>query len=198
MPRMKKTTVFWLGLAALFVSLPTASSAQVRVGIGIAFPEPPPLVVVSPGIQVVPEYDEEVFFTGGWYWVRRDDGWYRTHDWHGGWAPARREWVPSGLARIPPGRYRHYYRDDDGRWRGHSPDEFHTWRDRHPVEERRDFWRQHRNDPRVRYEPVHSGREQQRTDRGPRGGPPPPNDNRRDHDDRRDQAGHDDHGHFNH
>ena len=120
MRHMKKTTILGLGLAALLLGLPQAAHAQITVtgglGINIAFPEPPPLVVVRPGIQVVPEYDEEVYFTNGYYWARRDDGWFRCRDWHGrDWRPVEVRYVPVGLARIPPGRFRHYYRDDDGR-----------------------------------------------------------------------------------
>jgi hypothetical protein len=162
-----KTTMNVLGLAALLIAVPTAGSAQVQthVSIGIGFPEPPPLVVVSPGIQVVPEYEEEVFFVNSWYWVRRDGSWYRTRDWHGGWAPVRRGWVPANLMRVPPGRYRHYYRDDDGRWRPHHPDEFRAWRERNRPDDRRAWWREHRNDQRLRREQESAWRGQQRADR---------------------------------
>jgi hypothetical protein len=174
---MKKTTVFGFGLAALLLGLPAVGSAQLHVSIGIAFPEPPPLVVVSPGIQIVPEYDEEVFFANSWYWVRRDDVWYRTRDYRGGWVPARRAWVPPGLMRLPPGHYRHYYRDDDGRWRPHGPDEFRAWRERNPPDERRGWWRDHRHDEKVRWEQRNAWRQQPRPERapqraGPRGGLP--------------------------
>src|SRR5262249_43061779 len=51
----------------------------------IRFEVAPPLVVVSPGVQVVPEYEEEVFFVDGWYWHRSGPYWYRTRDYRGGW-----------------------------------------------------------------------------------------------------------------
>lgn len=164
-----KTTMKGLGLAALLIAVPTVGSAQVlargQISINIGFPEPPPLVVVSPGIQVVPEYEEEVFFVNRWYWVRRDGYWYRTRDSHGGWAPVRRAWVPANLMRMPPGRYRHYYRDDDGRWRAHHPDEFRAWRERNRPDERRVWWREHRNDERLRREQERAWRDQRRADR---------------------------------
>jgi hypothetical protein len=160
-----KTLITGLGLAALLLALPTRGSAQVHVDIGIAFPEPPPLVVVSPGIRVVPELDEEVYFVSGWYWVRRDDAWYRTRDYHGGWRPVRRFWVPPALVRIPPGRYRHYYRDDDGRWRSHDPDQYREWRGRHSDDERRAWWHEHHRDRQVRMEQDRSWREERRRER---------------------------------
>jgi hypothetical protein len=96
-----------------------ASSAlgQVRVGVGVdvAVPMPsirfevaPPLVVVSPGVRVVRDYDEEVFFVDGWYWCRRDHYWFRTRDYRGGWVVADRRYVPATLVKVPPGHYRHY------------------------------------------------------------------------------------------
>lgn len=160
-----KTTMKSLGLAALLVAIPTVGSAQAQISVNIGFPEPPPLVVVSPGIQVVPEYEEEVFFVNNWYWVRRDGYWYRTHDWRGGWAPVRRGWVPANLMRMPPGQYRRYYRDDDGHWRGHRPDEFHAWRERNRPEERRAWWREHRNDEGLRREQERSWRDRRGADR---------------------------------
>ncbi len=94
---------------AFLIGLPALAAAQASVSINIGLPvEPPRLVVVSPGIQVVPEFQEEVFFTGGYYWVRRDNLWYRSRVHTGGWVvvPGRR--VPPGLARIPPGKYKHW------------------------------------------------------------------------------------------
>ena len=155
-----RTTITGLGLAALLLAFPTRGSAQVHIDIGIAFPEPPPLVVVSPGIQIVPEFEEEVFFTGGFYWVLRDDAWYRTRTWRGGWAPVHRETVPVALVRIPPGHYRHYYRDDDGRWRPHDRDQYREWRDRHSDDERRAWWHEHRRDRQVRIKQERSWQEE--------------------------------------
>src|SRR5215472_2069595 len=85
--------------------------AQVRVEIAvptIRFEVAPPLVVVSPGVQVVPEYEEEVFFVDGWYWYRTGPYWYRTRDHRGGWVVVERRYVPVALVKIPPGHYKHY------------------------------------------------------------------------------------------
>ena len=90
-----------------------ARTARAQVNVEIAVPTirfevAPPLVVVSPGIQVVPEYEEEVFFVDGWYWYRSGPYWYRTRDHRGGWVLVERRYVPATLVKIPPGHYKHY------------------------------------------------------------------------------------------
>jgi hypothetical protein len=163
-----KTNWMGLGLALLLFGIPASARAQVSIGAGVGidirFPAPPPLVVVSPGVQIVPEYDEEVFFVNNYYWVHRDAVWYRTRrcDDRASWRPVRTVYVPPTLVRMPPGRYRHYYRDDDGYWRAHDPDAYRGWRERHPSDERRAWWDSHRRDRQVRMEQERSWREHRR------------------------------------
>src|SRR5919201_579299 len=103
-------------LAALGLLVASPVLAQVRVGVDVQIPlptirfeVPPPLVVVSPGVRVVEDYDDEVFFVDGWYWCRRDEHWFRTRDYHGGWV------VPAGGPVFVPapgpgpvkGKYKH-------------------------------------------------------------------------------------------
>jgi hypothetical protein len=91
-------------LLALFMQV------QVHVSLpAIRFEVAPPLVEVQAGVFVVPDYDEEVFFVGGWYWVRSGDGrWYRARDCRGGWLAAQPAAVPVVLVKTPPGRYKHH------------------------------------------------------------------------------------------
>jgi hypothetical protein len=103
--------------------------AQVQVQVNVALPTitfaaPPPLVVVQPGLQVVEDFDDEVFFVEGFYWARRDGRWFRTKNYRGGWVFVERG-VPTVLVSVPPGQYRKWKgkpgrgRDDDeGRGRG--------------------------------------------------------------------------------
>ncbi|HZN92968.1 MAG TPA: hypothetical protein VFB81_09685 [Myxococcales bacterium] len=94
-------------LAAAFAALLSVPAfAQVEVKISFPWLAPPPLVVVEPGIQVVPDYPEEVFFVDSWYWVRRDGRWFRARDYRAGWSYVTAP--PAALVRIPPGRYRHW------------------------------------------------------------------------------------------
>jgi hypothetical protein len=104
---------FFLSLAIALSVSPAFVRAQVTVDIRVGFPTPPPLVVVSPGIQVVPDYGEEVFFVDGWYWLRRDTVWYRTRDHRGGWVVVQPRYVPASLVRLPPGQYKHWHKAEE-------------------------------------------------------------------------------------
>ncbi len=104
-----------LCLAAL-LNLPATAAAQASVDVHFALPAVlPPLVVVSPGVQVVPEVQEEVFFHDGWYWARRDGYWYRSRDHRGGWVVVPVREVPRPLAGLPPGHYRHWKAEKEHR-----------------------------------------------------------------------------------
>jgi hypothetical protein len=76
----------------------------------IRFTAPPALVVVHPGVRVVADADQEVFFSAGCYWHRSPDGhWWRAHSYRGHWVSAPRAAVPVAVVRLPHGRYRHYH-----------------------------------------------------------------------------------------
>jgi hypothetical protein len=111
----------------------------------VRFEAPPPLTVVEPGVQVVRDNDEEVFFTGGYYWHAGPDGtWYRTRSYRGGWVVAPRRMVPGAIVRLPRGQYRHFHGEA---WRDQRREERHeqkAWRheERHEQKaERR--WEKH-------------------------------------------------------
>jgi hypothetical protein len=89
---------------------PRAARAEVHVNIDIGLPVAPPLVAVQPGVQVVENWNEEVYFVSGWYWVRRDGGWYRARRPHAAFAWCEPRRVPVALVRMPPGQYVRYQR----------------------------------------------------------------------------------------
>ena len=98
-----------IAFAVTVFSTPAAAQIEVHIATPvIRFEAAPPLVVVQPGIQVVPNYEEEVFFSDGWYWSRSGPYWFRTRDYRGGWIRVEPRFVPVGLVRIPEGRYRHW------------------------------------------------------------------------------------------
>ena len=101
-----------LSLAFLLALCPSPARAQVRIHIDLGLPVAPRLVVVQPGIQVVEGFQEEVFFHRGWYWCRRQDGWYRSRSPRArfGWIEPR--YVPGGLIRVPVGHYRNWHRPE--------------------------------------------------------------------------------------
>ena len=97
------------------VLMPATALAQ--FGVTVAFPVPtvrfevaPPLVVVEPGVQVVEDHDEEIFFVDGWYWLRGEQAWYRSRDHRGHWVVVGPKMVPARLLKFPPGHYRHWKR----------------------------------------------------------------------------------------
>jgi hypothetical protein len=74
----------------------------------------PDLVTVSPGVQVIADYDEPIFYSDGYYWRYYGGGWYRSSYYTGGWAYAR---PPVAVMRIDrPYAYAHYHPSG---WRGH-------------------------------------------------------------------------------
>jgi hypothetical protein len=94
-------------LVATALLSPAAADAQL-VHIRVDLPELPPLVVVSPGIQVVENHNEEIFFHDGWYWVRRSDHWYRARHPRHEFVHVEHRVVPRAIFGLPPGHYRHY------------------------------------------------------------------------------------------
>ena len=67
----------------------------------------PDLVTVSPGVQVVADYDEPVFYTDGFYWRFYNGGWYRSSNYATGWFFVSSP--PVAVLRIDrPYAYAHY------------------------------------------------------------------------------------------
>jgi hypothetical protein len=67
----------------------------------------PDLVTVQPGVQVVADYDEPVFFVDGFYWRFNDGYWYRSGNYYSGWYFYERP--PVAVLRIDrPFAYAHY------------------------------------------------------------------------------------------
>src|ERR1700733_14313928 len=65
------------------------------------------LVEVSPGVEVIANYDEPIFFADNFYWVNRGGVWYSSSWYRGGWARAERP--PGAVVGIRnPNAYVHY------------------------------------------------------------------------------------------
>lgn len=91
----------------------------------------PDLVYVSPGVQVVADYDYPVFYADNFYWRYDNGGWYRSSWYTGGWAYATPPRAVLGIDR--PYAYRRYrpsgYVARGGYVRDHRP----AYRDSRPV-----------------------------------------------------------------
>jgi len=83
------------------------SSGGYAGGGGEVYASTPDLVTVSPGVQVVADYDEPVFYSDGFYWRFYNDGWYRSNNYATGWYYYERP--PVAVLRIDrPYAYAHY------------------------------------------------------------------------------------------
>ena len=77
----------------------------------------PATVQISPGVYVVEDYHEPVFYSDGWYWRYYGGVWYRSSYHSHGWV--RWQHVPRGVARIDrPSVYVRYRGNAHGRARG--------------------------------------------------------------------------------
>jgi hypothetical protein len=66
----------------------------------------PDLVEAGPGVQVVADYDQPVFYSSGAYWRYSNNAWYRSDNYAGGWVDAR---PPEAVLRIhTPEAFVHY------------------------------------------------------------------------------------------
>jgi len=89
-----------LSVVGALALLCTAGSAcvvrgQVRTS---AYVETPELVYVEPGVYVVADYSDPVFYNDGYYWLYRDGYWSRSYTYSGGWVRVRT--VPYYVRRI--------------------------------------------------------------------------------------------------
>ena len=65
------------------------------------------LAYVAPGVTVIPDYSEPIFYSDGYYWNNQYGGWYRSPYYTGGWQYVHTP--PYGIARIhAPLAYRYY------------------------------------------------------------------------------------------
>jgi hypothetical protein len=66
----------------------------------------PDLVAVGPGVQVIADYDEPIFFADGFYWWLYEGYWYRSSYYTGGWIYVASP--PPIIIGLRPPMYRHY------------------------------------------------------------------------------------------
>jgi hypothetical protein len=145
-----------LAVAGCYGAGYTASVSNVGYG--------PDLVYVAPGVQVIADYDEPIFFMDGFYWRFYGDTWYRSTYYTGGWAYAA---PPAPLLRIDHPRGYVHYRPNGWTPRHDRGPVVRDHRDRGPV------IRDHREE-RPRYEPRPAPRQPPPRHEEPRRAPPPP------------------------
>ncbi len=111
---MKKFGVMSAIVMALFI---VPCLAQARVDIRISFPLPPPIVFSAPPemvvlpeteVYVAPDYDQDIYFYGGWWWRPWGGRWYRSLNYDSGWEFYNG--VPGWYGGVYP-RWRDNYRN---------------------------------------------------------------------------------------
>jgi hypothetical protein len=108
---MRGTLLAVLSAAALTGCFTTAEvgyrGTYTSTAPGDGYATSPDLVTVSPGVQVVADYDEPVFYTDGFYWRFNDGYWYRSNSYYTGFYFYERP--PVAVLRIDrPYAYAHY------------------------------------------------------------------------------------------
>jgi hypothetical protein len=109
---MRKLSTVFLIVTASVSLLFAGVDVHINVNVGapeIEFEEAPAVALVSPGIYIIPDYPEEVFFVSGFYWVIREGSWYRCAGPRQKWILVRSGRVPMVLVRFPRGRYRNWH-----------------------------------------------------------------------------------------
>jgi hypothetical protein len=101
-----RLTFVSLILASALTGCIASGGADVTYGGGVAV-STPDLVEVSPGVQVVADYDDSVFYSDGFYWRNDGGNWYRSTYYSGGWGYYASP--PRAIISInEPYRYRNY------------------------------------------------------------------------------------------
>jgi hypothetical protein len=93
----------------ILATLLTSTLAAVGCAAHVGYTEPysnVDLVYAAPGVQVIADYDEPIFYSDGYYWRQSGGGWYRSTYYTGGWVWAT---PPVAVVRIDrPHRFVHY------------------------------------------------------------------------------------------
>jgi hypothetical protein len=93
----------------------------------------PELIVVSPGVQVVADADEPLFYSDGYYWLYRGGYWLRSDSYRGGFARVDVTYVPQRIRTIQQPQVYAQYR----RHHGHDQQARQGYEARRNVEPRR-------------------------------------------------------------
>ncbi|HEY5928521.1 MAG TPA: hypothetical protein VIV11_42835 [Kofleriaceae bacterium] len=75
----------------------------------------PELIVISPGVQVIADADEPIFYSHGHYWLYRDGYWLRSSDYRSGYVSIDFTYVPQEIRVIERPQLYVQYRRNLGR-----------------------------------------------------------------------------------
>jgi len=95
---MQRPTILLAMLIALTLAGGCVVTGQTHVRTRAYVAAEPELVYVSPGVYVIADYDEPIFYSDNYYWLYRDGYWYRSSYYSGGWVTVSS--TPYAIARI--------------------------------------------------------------------------------------------------
>jgi hypothetical protein len=81
----------------------------VRYSAPVVFAQAPDLVYVEPGVYVVRNYNDAVYYSDGYYWSSRGGVWYRTAHWSDPWVTVHVGAVPRTFVHRDHRVYAHYH-----------------------------------------------------------------------------------------
>jgi hypothetical protein len=96
-------------LLSISISIAAGCGGVVHHSAVAVRPTGPDLVYAGPGVRVIPDYDEAIFFSEGSYWWFLEGAWYRSPSYTGGWVHVVTP--PAAIVQLQaqePHRYRHY------------------------------------------------------------------------------------------
>ena len=99
---------FYCLLLSLAIGIASASCVgHARLGVGVEVEPPPRLVWIGPGVWVVEDYGQAVFYANNSYWMYSNGIWYSSSYYNDGFV--RVSVVPPALIRVRrPYRYVRY------------------------------------------------------------------------------------------
>jgi hypothetical protein len=114
----------------------------------------PSLVYIGPGVQVIEDYNEPVFYSSNVYWRYNGGIWYQSRTYTGGWV--RVTTPPAAIVRIQqPSMYVHYRASARGQANGTAA----------AQQERREDKQERREDKQERREDKQDAKQERREDK---------------------------------
>jgi len=112
--QLSRTLIVLLALAGLLSSGCAArvygrGRAVYSYSAPVVFVSAPALVYVEPGVYVVRDYDDAVYYSDGYYWSYRGGVWYHTAHWSSPWSVVGVGYVPRTVAYRDHRAYAHYH-----------------------------------------------------------------------------------------
>lgn len=105
-----------------------------------AYVPPPTLAYVGPGLWVVADYNEPIFYSDGYYWLYDDGFWYQSVGYADGWVAVDAAVLPPPVRRLDrPNAYVRYHPPRTARVRRGPPP------DRAMIRDHREAARANRN-----------------------------------------------------